>query len=135
MQVAFILSMPGNNSWNGKWSGDGRCYAVIKSFRGKAEKRIRDMIALKSSYGYDFGDGWYASVQLGIVDAKKARQLRKDSKGFYGYEWMIESILRYGKIFASHQEEQRKAWVEAQKLPAFASTEKKLEAVCANDEF
>ncbi len=109
MQVAFILTMPGANAWDGKWSGDGRCYAVIKSFSGKSEKRLRDMIALKSSYGYDFGDGWYASVELGIVDAKKARELRKASKGFCGYEWMIDSILQYGKIFASHQTEKIEA--------------------------
>lgn len=106
MQVAFVLSMPGNNSWNGKWSGASNLYAVVKTIHGaKAQKKWTDQLALKGEFGYDFGDGWYANVSVGIVTPDKARQLRRDTKGFNGYEWMIESIERYGKIIASHQTE------------------------------
>ena len=33
MMISFDLSMPSNNSWNGKWSGEGRLYAKVMSFR------------------------------------------------------------------------------------------------------
>lgn len=102
MQLAFILTMPGNNSWNGKWSGDGRLYCVVKSFTKQATV---DKILSRGSYGYDFGDGWYARVEVRQVDAEESRKLRAASQGFCGYEWMIDSILEYGKIFASHQTE------------------------------
>lgn len=94
MQVAFELSMPSNNSWNGKWSGEGRCYAVVRSYR--TAKPWMD----KESYTYSFGDGWVARVAVRMVDASTAAKLRKATKGFCGYDWMIDSIERHGRISA-----------------------------------
>ena len=28
--VVFELTMPGVGSWNGRWSGEGRYYAILK---------------------------------------------------------------------------------------------------------
>lgn len=91
--LAFILTMPGNNAWNGKWSGEGNLYAVVRS---ATKKKIAKLAG--TSYGYDFGDGWYARVNVKAVEGAEARQLRKDTRGFCGYEWMIDSIMTYGKI-------------------------------------
>lgn len=102
MTLAFLLSMPGNNAWNGRWSGDGRCYAVLKSFTGKRAASLKETLDGKR-FGYNFGDGWYAAVTVKAVDAIEARQLRKSSNGFCGYEWMIDSILADGKIYGPTQ--------------------------------
>lgn len=100
--IAFILTMPGNNAWNGKWSGEGTLYAVVRRFSdskaGKARVHGFMVDAPKASFGYSFGDGWYARVTAQTVDAKEARTLRKNSKGFCGYEWMIDSIVANGQI-------------------------------------
>jgi hypothetical protein len=104
MQLAFILTMPGNNSWNGRWSGDGKLYAVTHEFLGpEQERRAAELIA-KRNFGYDFGDGWRANIEVREVDALEATQMRDRSQGFYGYDWMIDSILAHGKIMRRDQE-------------------------------
>lgn len=96
--LIFQLSMPGNNSWNGKWSGEGKCYAD--------RRRVKDSTADKLSgkyFSYNFGDGWRAGVDIKSVDAKTSRQIMKRSAGFCGYEWMIDSILADGAIYGPTQ--------------------------------
>ena len=89
---AFELSMPGNNSWNGKWTGEDNFYARTRTVSEK------DAAALKEYYSYSFGDGWRAAVKVRRVDGRSAAKIRKKSKGFCGYEWMIDSILQHGDI-------------------------------------
>jgi hypothetical protein len=88
--------MPGNNSWNGKWTGDGKFYARVRNVGSTTGEAILN----KQSYGYNFGDGWFASIAVKQVTAKEAAKIRKNTKGFWGYEWMIDSICKHGKIQA-----------------------------------
>jgi hypothetical protein len=37
-------------------------------------------------------------LRVEIIDSPEASKRRKVSKGFCGYEWMIESIIYHGKI-------------------------------------
>lgn len=90
MLLAFELSMPNVNSWNGRWSGEGKLYARVRSFRKDPE--------FKDYYHHNFGDGWSAGVKVRKVDAAEARKLRARSAGLCGYDWMIDSIVRDGKI-------------------------------------
>ena len=99
-KIAFRLSMPGNNAWNGKWSGDGKLYAKIRAYSSERA----DQIISRCDYGYSFGDGWFASVNVAAVDGAEAKRIEKQSQGFCGYEWMIDSIERYGKITADSPE-------------------------------
>ena len=98
-RVEFKLSMPGRNSWNGRWSGEERNYTIVKS--------LRDSVALdllgergSQSWSYAWKDGWCANVRARIV--MPGERLKK-SDGFCGYDWMIDSILQYGRIYASHE--------------------------------
>ena len=102
--LCFKLSMPGNNSWNGRWSGDGRFYALVRKFTSAKEKAKAILTLAVKSYGYDFGDGWYARIDVSEVTAQEARAVRVKSVGFAGYEWMVDSILRHGRILNSAQE-------------------------------
>ena len=95
-RIEFRLSMPGNNSWNGRWSGEGRNYSIVKSLPATKVLALLDGKDSRS-WGYNFGDGWYASVTARIVPA--GERLRK-SDGFAGYEWMVESILADGDIYS-----------------------------------
>ena len=88
-RVIFELSMPSNNSWNGKWSGEGAAYTVAKTLpAAKAE-------GLKPRYTYSFGDGWVAAVRV-----REAAPREKATNRFCGYEWMIDSILKRDIIAA-----------------------------------
>jgi WD40 repeat protein len=62
--ICFELSMPNVGSWNGRWSGEGRCYARICKFgRSKTTKEQAAKILAGESFYYNFGDGWGASVR------------------------------------------------------------------------
>lgn len=99
MHIAFRLSMPGLNSWDGKWSGDGKLYAIVKNFRSVGSQRSEaDKILAKKDFGYAFGDGWFASVSAHEVSAEEAKRIKKQSAGFCGYEWMVDSIMTHGVI-------------------------------------
>ncbi len=123
MILVFKLSMPNCNSWNGKWSGQGRQYLKVVNF-GTSKKGIekakkilnvpaaqRHAIDDSGSYYYDFGDGWGAGISVFIVDgSKEAAMLRRKSHGFCNYDWMVDSIMDYGKILNN---DERKAIAKA----------------------
>jgi hypothetical protein len=94
---AFELSMPGVSSWNGRWSGEKDLYVVFKRL---SKQRIEESQIKVGNYGYDFGDGWRARVNVRQVDSKERQKLSRKSKGFAGYDWMVESIIKHGKIIA-----------------------------------
>ena len=86
--------MPRVNTWNGRWSGEGKLYARVRSYRKPEGERILS----KSRYGYRWDDGWVARVSVRRVTAQEARKIWRKSKGFLNYDWMIDSIERFGKI-------------------------------------
>jgi len=96
--LAFVLTMPNVGSWNGRWSGENNLYVRTRNL-GKSKKAQEKGETLNNeSFYYNFGDGWGASVRVKIIDAAEGNRLRAKSKGFAGYEWMIDSILRHGLI-------------------------------------
>lgn len=103
MIVAFKLSMPGSPSWNGKWSGEGRLYCLTRSFTGKKGEEKAKKLVDDGPYGYHWEDGWSASISAEIVTAPEAAKLRAASMGFASYNWMLESIVLYGRIMDDHQ--------------------------------
>jgi hypothetical protein len=97
--LCFELSMPNRGSWNGGWSGEGRCYARIRKFgRSAAMKEKAAEILAAGSYYYGWSDGWGASVSVREVTGSEARKIERRSAGFCGYDWMIDSIIRHGDI-------------------------------------
>lgn len=88
-RVIFQLSMPSNNAWNGKWSGQENVYTVAKTV---SEAKFHGM---KARYTYSFGDGWVAAVAV-----REAKPREKPTNRFCGYEWMIDSILKRDAIAA-----------------------------------
>ena len=99
MILAFELSMPGIGSWNKKWSGEGRYYAMVKNMgrSQKAKAQGHDIIA-NQPYNHSWDDGWRARIDVRQVDAQEARKIRRDTKGFCGYDWMVENIMLCGSI-------------------------------------
>ena len=91
-KTVFVLSMPNVGSWNGQWSGQGNLYCVVKPMTAK-HKELHN-----NSYYYNFGDGWGASIKVLKVESKEASKMKKASRGFCGYDWMISSILTHGDI-------------------------------------
>lgn len=103
MILAFTLSMPGCPSWNGKWSGEGKRYVIVKTFKSLVEMENSIKILDDKSFFYRWEDGWHACVEVQQVDSKQAAKLRKESNGFCGYDWMVDTIIKYGKPMATHE--------------------------------
>jgi hypothetical protein len=99
-RVEFKLTMPGRNTWNGKWSGDEKHYALLREI----DDPIAEQLDHKS-WSYSWGDGWRAHVEARIVRGEV-----KKSHGFCGYDWMVDSILRYNKIYADHDQPKEFVW-------------------------
>jgi len=102
MILAFTLSMPGCPSWNGRWSGEGRKFVIVKTFTSK-ELAKAVLILEEKSFSYRWDDGWMAGIDVHHVDSSQAAKLRKASDGFLGYDWMVDTIVKYGKPLGSHE--------------------------------
>lgn len=111
MIISFQLTMPNVGSWNGQWTGANRPYFVVKNFK-KAEIHKEHFTSLlekgKDSWYYDFGDGWGANVEAEIINSSEAKKRRKITAGFYGYNWMIDSIIKHGFIANTVQQKRLK---------------------------
>ena len=90
--IVFELTMPGVGSWNGKWTGADKRY-----IRTRRECDVPKEVWDKSFY-YRWDDGWKACVTVMKMPVKYAYTMEKQSSGFCGYDWMINSIIKYGKI-------------------------------------
>jgi hypothetical protein len=105
MILSFELTMPGVASWNGKWTGEGKKYFIIKNYTArfiKSTPPLQDIIKSNGdSFYYRWEDGWAASVNVEIIDGLLAKKRRKISAGFCGYDWMVNSIITHGKIQTS----------------------------------
>ena len=101
MILSFELSMPNRGSWDGRWSGEEKMFAVVKNLgrTKKAEERGRRLVDAGSFY-YSWSDGWGARISVREVSPQQARKIRKQSAGFCGYNWMVDSILLHGEIRA-----------------------------------
>lgn len=96
--LLFTLSMPNCGSWNGRWSGEKNIYAKTRRIMKEQEKNLKFDLSQDNYFRYDFGDGWAAGISVDVVDAKEANKMLKKSRGFCGYDWMIDSILKNGEI-------------------------------------
>jgi hypothetical protein len=61
----------------------------------------------RNSWYYNFGDGWGASVSVVKVLAGEKNKRERISKGFSGYDWMIDEILKYGRILERQERQER----------------------------
>lgn len=95
-RIEFRLTMPNVGSWNGQWSGEGANYTLVRSMDLLRISRLQ----IPQSWYYSFGDGWGANVSARVMGKGERR---KPSSGFCGYEWMVESIVKHGRILAGHE--------------------------------
>lgn len=110
--VSYELTMPNRASWNGRWSGENEKYFIVKRFGYNFEKlkvkqgtwayKIDRLLRGERgrNFYYSFGDGWGANVKMELVDKDEAKRREKSSAGFCGYGWMVDSIERWGAIYA-----------------------------------
>lgn len=123
--LSFELTMPNKGSWNGKWSGEDRKYFIVRKFDNKVADKIMEgaetspiyegffapvkvgETPARKSYYYGWNDGWGANVRVEYVDAREANKRRKNSAGFCGYDWMVDSIINYDEILSSDQIKKR----------------------------
>lgn len=95
IRVEFTLAMPGKGSWNSRWSGESRNYTLVRDLDDDRAAQLDGQ-----SWSYRWPDGWRAEISARIM---REGDTHKPSHGFHGYDWMVASILRYGKIYADHE--------------------------------
>ena len=93
--VVFELRVANAPTWNGKFSGEGNYYAETVAIRDK--NKVKEIVE-KGTYHYRWDDGWSVNIKAFEVDSKDAAKIRRRSKGFMGYDWMIDSIIEKGHI-------------------------------------
>jgi hypothetical protein len=108
MILSFELSMPNVGSWNGRWTGEGSKYYKHRKVSKAEGEKILDGKERRSWY-YDFGDGWGASVSVVQVSASEKNKRERISAGFSTYEWMIDEILKYGRILERQERKEMRA--------------------------
>lgn len=93
MIVLFRLTMPTCGSWDGTWSGakDGHFL-----FRNIPKTKAASLI--HKSWKYSWEDGWTAQITAEPSNCHDKRKLIKKTKGFCGYDWMVDSIIEKGTI-------------------------------------
>lgn len=101
MILSFELTMPNVGSWNGKWTGSSDPHFIFRKVPKKVGEKLLDGKE-QQNYYYNFGDGWGANIEVKVIDAKTKNKLSKINKGFYGYDWMVDSILKNDKIISSN---------------------------------
>ena len=84
--------MPNRGSWNGHWSQENDRHMIFR------ENRLVPKDVIGKDFIYSWEDGWTACVNVSKVDTKSANKLKKINKGFCGYDWMVSSIIKNGKI-------------------------------------
>ena len=96
IHVVFELTMPHAASWNGRWSGEGQGHYIFKDFSPGKFAKIENQII--GSWHYRWDDGWCACVTSREIEGQELRKLRRQNRGFCGYDWMVEDILLHGEI-------------------------------------
>ena len=97
MFLSFELTMPNVGSWDGKWAGSKKPYFEFRKIDKKIGIQFMEGQESKNFY-YNFGDDWRAKVKVKKILSKEKNKLERISAGFCNYEWMIDSILKNGKI-------------------------------------
>lgn len=90
--IVFELTMPNRGSWNNKWSGESTRHIKVK-YDNAVPKDLWN-----KDFFYRWDDGWTACISVIKMSSKEARKLEKESSGFCGYDWMIDSIIKYHNI-------------------------------------
>lgn len=98
--IAYILSMPNKGSWDGKWTGEKNLYARVQKISDKYfdSCKTKEKELVGKSFYYSWDDGWTARIEVKQVTEQEAKSLKKRSVGFYGYDWMIYSLIHNGEI-------------------------------------
>ena len=98
MTLLFTLSMPNRGSWNGRWSGEDKFYGKFLSFTStKGKVKARELLSA-GSWHFSWGDGWGATITVRELEKADVRRFKRNSAGFCGYDWMVDSIIACGEI-------------------------------------
>ena len=91
-RIEFRLTMPSTASANGRWSGEGRNYIIVKTLHDQEAAALLEG-KTERTWFHRWEDGWGARVTARIL-APGSR--RPPSDGFAGYDWMVANILAHG---------------------------------------
>jgi len=87
-RVEFRLTMPGKNSWNGKWTGEDKIYVIYKTLTKKKVEQL-GLTTTSKSFCYSWDDGWRADVRTRILEKGEKK---KNKRNKIRLKWIVLSI-------------------------------------------
>jgi hypothetical protein len=101
--------MPKVGSWNGKWTGAEKNYTEIRRVRNddKDFAKCKQLVAQKN-HQYDFGDGWVMNIEVKEIYFNQLKKALRESDGFCGYSWAVDSLIKRGYIISDRDLEIQK---------------------------
>lgn len=98
--VSFELKMTNIGSWNGKWTGEGKRYIIVKSLSKDIVAKIFGDKNFET-YHHSWGDGWGCNIIVMKIDSDIKNSFSKEFKnGFCGYEWMVDNIISHQSAYS-----------------------------------
>lgn len=95
--LSFQLTMPNVGSWNGTWTGYRTPYFRTRKVKKEDAEKILNGEE-EANFHYSWNDGWGANVRVRQINYSERRKLDRITQGFYGYDWMIDSIIEHQEI-------------------------------------
>ena len=96
--------MPNSGSWNGRWSGEKDRHCIIRDYSEKDFENYKKNLI--GTWFYRWDDGWTACINGDEITRETATKLKRLKTSFCGYDWMVGSIVKYGKIMTPNEAEE-----------------------------
>ena len=74
----------------------------LRKVQNLSQEELAKRILNQEYYSYHWDDGWTVRVTINKVNGNESRRLNRKSLGFYGYDWMINSIIKTVYMFNKH---------------------------------
>lgn len=61
------------------------------------------------NWQYSWGDDWRANIEAKAVSDVECSEMLSVNVGFCGYEWMLNSIIKYDKILTASEMKEKES--------------------------
>lgn len=95
IRVEFCLVMPERDSRNPQGFRNGRNHLLVRAVEDDLAKKLAGQ-----SWLHVWADDRRAEVHARLLAEDETL---RPSHGFWGYDWMVDSILQYGEICVPHE--------------------------------
>lgn len=94
-----VVAVIYDTNWNTRYysGGNDRNFSILRVWNATETKKL-GLVDKCKGYHYNFGDGWALNVELRKCSNSELKQYKKECNPYHSYQWMVDSILKFGKI-------------------------------------